>query len=63
MCPQISTPKVDSGKEPKLHQVTEWRKKPLGGSIFSLGISSPTNEHGVIMIQAASQFSVKYTGL
>jgi len=31
-CPQLSNPKDkgDSGKEPKLHQVTELRKKKLG---------------------------------
>jgi len=26
-CPQLSKPKGNSGKEPKLQQVTKWRKK------------------------------------
>jgi len=41
--------RADSGKEPELHQVTEWRE--VNSSVLPL----PGNEHSVIMIQAASQ--------
>ena len=47
--------KGDSGKEPKLHQVAEWRKKPCEkpGSVGGPVILWPANEQCMIMIQAA----------
>jgi len=53
----------DSGKEPKLHQVTEWRKKNLGinqdhpRSQFSS--AQQTNKHSVITIRTASQVRIQ----
>ena len=46
--------KGDSGKEPKLHQVAGWRKKPLEkpGSVEGPVLLWPTNEQCMIMIQA-----------
>jgi len=37
-CPQLSKPKAKAAaKEPKLHHVTKWRKKPLGETRLSRG--------------------------
>jgi len=39
----------NSGKEPKLHQVTEWRKKTLGETRLIRGpVLWPTKEQRVI---------------
>jgi len=46
----------NSGKEPKLHQVTEWRTKTLGDPRLSRGASSPlANEGTVITKQIGSK--------
>jgi len=47
----------DSVKDPKLHQVIEWREKKIGSARRSV-LLWPTNEHCVIGNQDASQVRI-----
>jgi len=55
----------NSGKEPKLLQVTEWRKKKKklwekpGSVMFSASSPLTTNENCAIMIQSTSQVRIR----
>jgi len=50
--PKANGDKGDSGKEPKLHQVEEWREKNLGRNHAQSGTIWPTNQQCMIMIQS-----------
>jgi len=48
----------DNGNEPKLHQATEIEVEKILGETRRPVLLWPVNEHGVLMVQGASQGSI-----